>query len=182
MIKGTRVNLRPITEPDLSLLRAWQSDPEVMAGWGIPNPLVASTNFAADLTGRFASFESSGYLIIESPDGPIGRIDYEHLDGRHGSCEIAMYIGDPGAQGRGFASDALRTLARHLFNQRGVHRIELTVIESNERARRLYERVGFVTEGLLRDYLWFNGEWHNELLMALFADCLLTESRTSAAS
>ena len=176
MIKGMRVNLRPIAEADLPLLRFWQSDPAVTAGWGFSDPVGTACGFTDDVTGRFATFETSGFFVIESGNNPVGRIDFARLDRRHGSCEIAIYIGEPGAIGHSFASDAVRALARHLFDQRDVHRIELTVIESNDRARRLYERVGFVAEGLLRNCIRFDGQWHNQLLMALFADGLTTET------
>jgi ribosomal-protein-alanine N-acetyltransferase len=177
MIRGDRVTLRPIEEGDIAQLRAWQSDPSVMIGWAIPAPLVPSNAFEDDLRGRFSSFEDAAFLIIEAEDRPIGRVDFEQLDARHGSVEIALYIGDASAQGRGHASDAVRTLARFLFEQRSVHRIELTVIASNDRARLLYESVGFTAEGILRDNVCFDGRFHDEILMALHAGSLRSSSR-----
>ena len=141
-----------------------------MRGWGIPSPLIAEGAFEADLAGRFAAFETAGYQIIEADGQAIGRIDFEQLDSRHGSVEIALYIGESGSLGKGYAADALRTLARYLFDQRGVRRIELTVIASNERARNLYEATGFVVEGVLRDNIMFDGAFHDEILMALHRD------------
>jgi ribosomal-protein-alanine N-acetyltransferase len=168
MIHGDRVALRPIRQDDLPFLTRWHADPAVMAGWANPVPLVAEAAWEGDLRGRFASFDDAGYLIIEADDRPIGRIDFEHLDARHGTVEIALYIGERSAQGRGYASDAVGALARYLFEQRAVHRVELTVVESNDRARRLYESVGFRIEGVLREHVHFDGRFHDELLMALF--------------
>jgi RimJ/RimL family protein N-acetyltransferase len=148
-----------------------------MTSWAIPAPLVPSNAFEDDLRGRFSSFDDAAYLIIEAEDRPIGRIDFEQLDARHGSVEIALYIGDASAQGRGHAGDAVRTLARFLFEQRSVHRIELTVIASNDRARLLYEAVGFTAEGILRDNVYFYGRFHDEILMALQPGCLQASRR-----
>jgi RimJ/RimL family protein N-acetyltransferase len=172
MIRGSSVVLRPITAGDLPLLRAWQSDPAIMAGWGMPMPLLPAAALEHDLNGRFAQFDERGYLIIESPEGPVGRIDFGQLDQRHGSCEIALYIGDKAAQGRGYAADAIRALAGFLFDQRRLRRIELTVMASNQRAIRLYERIGFVTEGVLRDHVFFDDGFHDEVMMALHPDTM----------
>lgn len=47
-----------------------------------------------------------------------------------------------------------------------LHRIELSVIEANERAKSLYEKSGFETEGIKRDSLQVNGNYVNEYYMA----------------
>ncbi len=169
MIRGRQVHLRPIEERDLPFLRRWQDDARIMTGWAMPQPIVAHNAFADDLVNRFARFESAGYFIIETVDGPIGRIDFHGFDERHRSAEVGIYIGEREAQGKGNAKDALSTLARFLFEQRRAARVELTVIESNERARKLYESIGFVTEGVHRDHIFFNGAFHNEVLMALYS-------------
>src|SRR5215216_5336036 len=127
MIQGDRVTLRPVRRDDLPFLRVWQADPAVMTGWAIPAPLVAEAAFESELRGRFASFDDAGYLMVEADDRPIGRIDYECLEARHGTVDVALYIGELSALGHGYASDAVRALARYLFEQRAVHRVELTV-------------------------------------------------------
>jgi ribosomal protein S18 acetylase RimI-like enzyme len=54
--------------------------------------------------------------------------------------------------------------------ERGFTRIELTVRVDNERARRLYQRFGFVTEGLCRRHMRVDGEYKDSWLMALLYD------------
>lgn len=169
MIRGQQVHLRPIEERDLPILRRWQDDARIMTGWAMPQPIVPHNAFSDDLTNRFAHFETAGYFIIETVEGPIGRIDFHGFDERHRAPEIGIYIGERDAQGKGNARDAISTLARYLFEQRRAARVELTVIESNMRARRLYEAIGFVTEGVLRDWIYFDGAFHNEVLMALYS-------------
>ena len=55
----------------------------------------------------------------------------------------------------------------YAFEELGLHRVELEVFEFNQRARRVYERVGFVLEGTLRDALLFDGEWVDSHLMSV---------------
>jgi RimJ/RimL family protein N-acetyltransferase len=59
----------------------------------------------------------------------------------------------------------------------GLERIELTVFMSNLRARRLYEKVGFLPEGVLRRHRKVNGAYEDSLFMALLRDRQPQEER-----
>lgn len=48
----------------------------------------------------------------------------------------------------------------------GFHRLELTVMEHNERAKRLYQKLGFQPEGIKRDSLKIDGKFINEVYMS----------------
>ncbi len=61
-----------------------------------------------------------------------------------------------------------RQVVEHGFTV-GRHRIGLGVYAFNPRAQRVYEKCGFVVEGRLRDTLWWGGEWHDELRMAVLS-------------
>ncbi|CAO3375695.1 N-acetyltransferase family protein [Azospirillum argentinense] len=75
--------------------------------------------------------------------------------------------------GRGVAT-ALFAAAESWARRIGAHRLELTVAESNGRAHALYDRLGFLDEGRMRDALRVNGAWRSERLMgkAIGADGL----------
>ncbi len=171
MITGERVRLRPIGRGDLPVLRVWFDDPETMRFWGIPTPLVAEDQFVADLAGRFNQFDDAGYFMIELLDGtPIGRIEYERLDPQTRSAEVMILIGAAESRGQGYGTDAMVALLRYLFHQRNLHRVALSVIAGNDRAIRAYEKVGFVAEGRLRDDLFFDGAYHDQLVMSILRE------------
>lgn len=168
MMIGERIRLRPVYSGDLPIMRPWFDDPATMAYWARPRPFVTEQEFVADLSGRFARFDRAGYFMILSPDDtPIGRIDYEDLDVRNASASIGIVIGDPNARGKGFGPDAIVTLLSHLFWDRNLHRIELTVLAWNERAIRAYRRIGFVDEGVHRDHRFVDGAYVDELQMSM---------------
>jgi aminoglycoside 6'-N-acetyltransferase len=68
----------------------------------------------------------------------------------------------------------VRTLARHLFEERGHHRVTIDPAAANARAIRSYERVGFRRVGVMRRY-WRDpdGEWQDGLLLDLLAGELI---------
>ena len=170
MISHRDVVLRPIGPDDRERLIRWQSDPLVMTGWAQPQPIMPSDAMLDDLGGRFLRFDTEGHFIIEASGDPVGRIGFQHLDPRHRSVEIMIYIGEIGQMGKGYAGASIQALVRYLIGQRAVHRIELTTLAWNERAQRLYERLGFTVEGVLRDFIWFDGRWHDEIQMSLCAN------------
>jgi ribosomal protein S18 acetylase RimI-like enzyme len=73
---------------------------------------------------------------------------------------------DPGRQGQGIGR-ALLDAAVAEARRRGARRLTLRVFSPNERARRLYESVGFVVEGALRDEFFLDGRYVDDVLMAL---------------
>ncbi|KAJ6102307.1 hypothetical protein N7486_004734 [Penicillium sp. IBT 16267x] len=73
-------------------------------------------------------------------------------------------------QGKGYGPEAISWLLDWSFLTAGLHRVELTVFEWNERARKVYEKVGFVTEGRRRQCLWKEGRWWDAIHMGILSD------------
>jgi RimJ/RimL family protein N-acetyltransferase len=168
VLRGEQVSLRPVAASDLPIMRCWFDDPETMTYWANPRPFVTEHELKSDLAGRFANFELAGYFMILDPDGkPIGRIDYEDVNVRAGSASLGILIGEADARGKGYGPDAIRALLVHLFRDRNLNRVELTVLTWNERAIRAYRRVGFVGEGVLRDHRFVNGHYVDEIQMSI---------------
>lgn len=68
---------------------------------------------------------------------------------------------------RGLGRKFLEELIRMVFEESHAHRLFLDVFESNARARHLYESLGFVYEGTLREAALVDGEYHSLCLMSL---------------
>lgn len=73
-------------------------------------------------------------------------------------------------RGKGYGPEAISWLLDWSFLSAGLHRVELTVFECNERARKAYEKLGFVTEGRRRHCLWKEGRWWDAILMGMLSD------------
>lgn len=52
--------------------------------------------------------------------------------------------------------------------EKGYHKICLSVFSTNTRAIKLYDKLGFVIEGRLREQYYFMDQWVDEILMAKF--------------
>jgi aminoglycoside 6'-N-acetyltransferase len=107
-------------------------------------------------------------LVIEVDGEVAGGIQYsEENDPDYRHAGIDLYLGER-FQDRGLGTEALRMLARFLFDVRGHHRLTIDPALANERAIRAYEKVGFRRVGVMRQYeRGPDGSFHDGLLMDL---------------
>lgn len=116
--------------------------------------------------------DATGFAI-EYEGQVIGLIwYYEEHDPQYRMAGIDISI-HPSWHGRGLGTDALRTLAKHLFEERGHHRIIIDPAVSNKRAVHVYERVGFKPVGVMRRYERLpDGSFRDGLLMDMLPEDL----------
>lgn len=89
-------------------------------------------------------------------------------DSRHADVDLLLATR---LHGQGLGTDAMRTIARHLIDTRGHHRITLSTVPANARAIRAYEKAGFRQVGVTRlSERAADGTWHDELLMELVVE------------
>ena len=87
------------------------------------------------------------------------------IEGARAVLGIAIHESD--YWGRGFGTDAVRTLVDGAFEVKPLVRIELTVLHDNARAIRSYERAGFKREGVLRSHVYQNGRYQDVVMMSV---------------
>jgi RimJ/RimL family protein N-acetyltransferase len=167
VIEGTLVDLRALEPEDIPILTRWLNNPNVMVYWGRPGQTLTRAEVEAQERANSARGNSRKYIIQTKEAQPIGQIDYYDLDWQNRSAWVSIMIGEPDFWSGGYGSDAMRALLRFLFSQLDLHRVALTVHESNARAQRSYAKNGFQVEGTLRDWAYFDGAWTNGIVMAV---------------
>lgn len=70
-------------------------------------------------------------------------------------------------QRQGFTYEAILKVLEFGFGSLGLHRIQATCMPANEASNNLLRKVGFVEEGLLRDYLQIQGKWEDHLVFGI---------------
>jgi aminoglycoside 6'-N-acetyltransferase len=163
-LQGELVRLRSATASDAARIVEIRSTPEVHEWWRGDD---LDAEFDEDMVA-----EDSELLAIEDDTGHVvGAIQWhaeEEPDYRHAGIDIYL---DPAAQGRGLCTDAVRTMARHLFSMHGHHRLTIDPAAHNAAAIACYSKVGFRPVGVMRQYeRGLDGAWHDGLLMELLAE------------
>lgn len=113
------------------------------------------------------SRSSRRYAVREKVSNDfVGVFRVDHLDFKNRSVMVGLDI-VPRHRGKGFAPEVYQWFLAYFFQQLGMHRVSLKVLDDNGKARKLYERLGFREEGRERDALFREGRFHDYICMSL---------------
>jgi aminoglycoside 6'-N-acetyltransferase len=165
-LRGDLVGLRSASADDVDQLVAIRATPEVRSRWR-GDDLEHDVREALDR-------DDLHFLVIEDESGRVvGAVQWaesEDADYRHASVDMFLH---PDVHNRGFGTDAVRVLCRHLFEVEGHHRVTIDPAADNAAAIRCYEKVGFKRVGVMRQYeQGADGTFHDGVLMDLLRDDL----------
>lgn len=163
--------LRKPEPGDIDALYRWKNDPEIGAMLG---GFSAKGYARGDLAGwiDYHNKKSNEVLwaIAHGDTGScVGHVGLYEIDHRIRSAEFAILLGDRSVWGRGLGKACTRFAIEFGFQQLNLNRIHLTVMATNPRARGLYEKLGFVQEGCLRQAQFKNGAYIDVVVMGLLA-------------
>jgi len=166
MIQGQRTRLRAIEREDLPTFVRWFNDPEVRQYLAMYMPMSMAEE--EKWFERQLEDQDSQIFAIETGDGVhIGNCGLHDFDWKNRRAALGIAIGEKEYWGKGYGSDAVRTLLGFAFGEMNLHRIQLEVHDFNSRAIRCYEKCGFKLEGRQREALFRNGSYHDSLIMGI---------------
>jgi ribosomal-protein-alanine N-acetyltransferase len=106
-------------------------------------------------------------ITLRDEDRVIGICGIHDLSRRHRRAYVGYDLTRE-HWGRGLASEAMRAVVRFGFEQLDLNRLEAITIAENARSIRLLERLGFLLEGVRREYsLEDDGEFHGSAIYGL---------------
>jgi RimJ/RimL family protein N-acetyltransferase len=176
-LEGERVVLRPFTPADIDAMGPILADPDVIRLTASAHTSAAVEEMAArpELDDRTRTWYATRAgqadrldlaLVDRATDACVGEAVLNEWSPEDRSANLRILIG-PDGRDRGLGSEAVRLLVDHAFAATRLERISLEVLDSNPRARRVYEHAGFVEEGRLRAASRFDGEPVDVIVMAL---------------
>jgi ribosomal-protein-alanine N-acetyltransferase len=120
-------------------------------------------DFLADRAVRFDLFDGT----VADSRRIIGRMGFSQIfRGPFQSCVLGYQI-DANYEGRGLMFEALTAAVHYMFDVKMLHRIQANHLPENARSAALLARLGFVREGLAKDYLFIGDRWRDHVLTAL---------------
>lgn len=169
-LSGDKVRIRTMKRPDIPLLVKWKNDAEIadLVRGGPINTTYDSENRRFE---KGQMEHDAVRLILETlPGQRIGFISISEIDKENQKADIGMLIGEKEYWDKGYGSDALITLLKHLLFDLGFNRIGLEVFEYNHRAKRVYEKIGFKVEGIERQGLLRKDKYYDIYLMGILRE------------
>jgi aminoglycoside 6'-N-acetyltransferase len=161
ILRGDRVLLRPGRPGDVEDLIRIRSEPEVSQWWGDFEPEEIKAEY----------IDAPCAYVLEVDGEVVGAIQYaEESDPMYRHAGVDIFV-TSSRRGQGLGAEAIRVLARYLFEERGHHRLTIDPAADNHFAIRVYERVGFRKVGVMRQYERApDGTWRDGLLMDLLEE------------
>ncbi|MEE8337834.1 MAG: GNAT family protein [Dehalococcoidia bacterium] len=171
-LTGTSVQLRAIERSDAAKFYAWINDHEVTEHLGIVYPLsLASEEQWAERAAKQNSYVDAQFAIEIAATGEhIGNCGIHKGSIEQRSCEVGILIGVKEQWGKGYGTDALRTLVTFAFRQLNMRRVMLFVDEDHPGGIKSYERAGFQVEGRERAAHWSRGRAVDFLAMSILRE------------
>lgn len=170
ILSGNRVVLRPITTADAEPMFGSLSDAESMRLTGTQQSFTLEQ--VRQHCQRVAQADDRFDYAITLPGDPtyLGEVVLNEIDWLNRSASFRIALASEKLFGKGYGTEATRLIIDFGFQTLKLHRIELEVYDFNPRAQHVYEKAGFVREGVRRDALLWNGRYQNAVIMSILED------------
>ena len=172
MIRGHRIYLRSIERDDLARCHAWMNDEELRSTLAqrYPMSLPREADWIERVTRGQDPSEMTFAICLADGDRHIGNCGLMAIDRDNRTATLGILIGEKDCRGKGYGTEAVRTLCRFAFEEMDLRKIRLDTHEDNEAALRAYGKVGFRREGVLRQEFYRKGRALDVVRMGLLRD------------
>jgi RimJ/RimL family protein N-acetyltransferase len=174
-LSGERVTLTAFGERHLHhpAYMSWLHDREVVKTIGRPEYLTAiSFEEVAEYVRLLTQSSNDMFFAIHLLDGEtfVGTVKVGHINRESSIADIGIMIGSRAHWGQGIATDALSALCRYMFAEAGMRKLTCGVMANNPAMVRVFEKLGFRQEAILRRQIPFDGDFLDHILLGCFAD------------
>ncbi len=164
-----KVYLHPIAIGDATReYLSWLNDPEVTKYLELRHVGEYTMEMLHKDIERYNADESVRWYAIHNMGGVhVGNIKIE-INKNHQFGELGLLIGRE-YWGNGYATEAVKLMCDLAFAEYGLRRIVAGYYDDNEGSRRVFEKNGFETEGILKEHRWSpsSEKWVDEYRVAL---------------
>lgn len=166
-----KVRLRPVRASDAKITVHWRNDPAVRdfaLGYRFPVTVAMERKWYAK---ALAGDGKDAHFSIEdrSDNRLVGIVSLTQIDLVSRNACFGIVMGERNRQGRGLGGEATRLILEFGFDVLNLNRVYLQVPAYNARAKRLYRKLGFVKEGVMRRHVFMAGRYHDLEIMGLLA-------------
>lgn len=169
-LTGELVRLRRPELDDVDDIVAMRADPDHLRTGTLSLPIPPGPDWVLgpwlDRSQRPDDPGLNGFVVAAREDGRfLGTCSYTVDSPVHrvGILGIGLRTDEIG---KGYGTDAVRTLTRFAFEQHGLAVMRLTSRAENVGGIRAYEKAGFRVVGRLREEIWRDGGWQDAVEMA----------------
>lgn len=171
MYNGNKVKLRAYCKDDIKLTQEYLNRFEIKnLTPDIPYPLTLESK-GKWYESMADSKDSYSFAIEDLKTGLyIGGCGINNIDWENSAVTIGIFIGNKDYLSKGYGTDAMKVLVKFIFDEMNINKIKLNVYSFNTRAIKCYEKCGFKKEGVLRQEIFREGKYYDEIVMGLLRE------------
>ena len=177
-LAGKLVYLRALDKPDALVILPWVNDPEVTRHLLVHRPFSLAAEEAFIENVNRSETDVVFGICQREPDRLVGVAGLHRFDHTNRHAMFGIFIGEADARGRGLGTDATALILQYAFNTANLNRVWLHVFEDNPGGIHVYEKLGFVREGLLREDTFREGRYRNTVVMGILRADWKSRKRT----
>jgi len=165
------VYLRALELDDLERTYKWHNDPELYKTLVGPFHYVSRATEEEWLRKKqaYSPQEVNLAICVTENSQHIGNFYIRDIDWIARNAALNILIGEPTERGKGYGSMALRLVVKYAFQDLGLNRLWLAILEDNEASLRHVKKCGFIMEGKLRKHAFKDGKFKDLVVFGICA-------------
>jgi RimJ/RimL family protein N-acetyltransferase len=109
-------------------------------------------------------------IYYKKKDKFIGTIRVNNINWHTRIADIGILIGDKDYWGKGVAKDSIYSISKYLFEILGIRKLTAGLMDINPAMQKVFEKLGFQEEGVMRKADRFEGEYIDHIYMGCFKE------------
>ncbi len=156
------ITIRRFERTDIPKKVEWVNNPEnnMFLHYDVPICVEKTEKWFDSHLGEDTRYDA----VIEADGVPVGTIGLLSIDRKNSKAEYYIAMGETSYKGKGVAKEASRLILQYGLEVLGLNRIYLFTEVENVSAQKLFERVGFVREGLIRQDIVSHGKFVDRIV------------------
>ena len=156
-------------ETDLEDMKNWISDERSHAMWcaNIIRYPLNREHLLEGLKEAERRFGDRPFVAVNDEDKAEGFFSYS-FNKETKEAMLKFVVVDPKVRGKGVAKDMLKLVAEYAFNETGADALQLNVFPENLRAKKCYEKAGFLERNTTNDAFKFGDETWGRCNMIMY--------------
>lgn len=169
LLKSEKLKITSLKEEDIDIITEWYEDTDFLRKFDFN----AAAPIYKERIKRWLLEEvnnSNNYFFAlrsKEDNKFIGYIEIDRINWNNRFGWLGLGIGDNSYRGKGYGTEGLTLIIDFAFRELNLHRLQLETISYNQGAIRLYEKLGFKREGVMRETIKRDGIWYDMYLYGI---------------
>lgn len=165
-LQGEHIYLRALEPKDLDFLYELENNTDIWEISGTITPYAKHVlQFYLDNAHRdIYEVKQLRLCICDYNKQVLGLIDLFDFDPKNRRAGMGIVVLNSEQRNKGIGTEAINLLIKYAFSVLDLRQLYANVMEDNLASIHVFEKLGFERVGTKKDWIFFNGEYKNEIL------------------